>query len=91
MSQQYQSVGIIEIDADPTIGFLVARGVSVKRCENCGVRLPLTTTWRPTPVGTPATTPCQTRSVVLKANLRQLHWELENELTKFIDRLLARG
>ncbi len=88
MTQQYQSVGIIEIDAHPQLASSSPGSIGealreLRRAAPAQQDLEADPCWDLSDDSLPDSV------IVLKANLQQLHWELENELTKFIDRLLA--
>ncbi len=97
MAPQNQLIGIIEMDADPVLEATLDDSFEATlrqiRCSSVDLSV----------LDLGSQPPCYSDSfcfwdedeevssdcVVMTANLRQLHTDLENELAEFIDRLLA--
>ncbi len=95
MGPQNQLIGIIEIDADPTLDATLDDNFGETLQQIRGEH----PTWNSEPLCS-ADSCCYWDEgedmhangvVVLTADLRQLHTDLENELAQFIDRLLSAG
>ena len=96
MAQTNQLVGIIELDADPELDATSDENITLTLRRLRSV-VPEVSGMEPLDLPFCSSGPlwngvddAMTDSVVvLKADLRQLHCELESELARFLDRLLA--